>query len=117
MIPEKNEPLVKAKKIGVRERSKQERQDRIMMAARKLFAEQGYDATTLRQVAEQSGLGLGTLFKVQASIAYANCFRLEAAAMLTPCVPERCSIRLESGRLDTHRDIALLSATYTMQEE
>ncbi len=32
------------------------------MAARKLFAEQGYDATTLRQVAEDVGLGLGTLF-------------------------------------------------------
>jgi len=56
------EPVVKVKKAGVRERSKQERQDRIMMAARKLFAEQGYDATTLRQVAERSGLGLGTLF-------------------------------------------------------
>lgn len=32
------------------------------MAARKLFAEHGYDATTLRQVAERAGLGLGTLF-------------------------------------------------------
>ena len=33
-----------------------------MMAARKMFAERGYDATTLRQVAERAGLGLGTLF-------------------------------------------------------
>ena len=56
------EPIVKAKKVGPRERSKQERQDRIMMAARKLFAERGYDATTLRDVAEMAGLGLGTLF-------------------------------------------------------
>ena len=56
------EPVVKAKKVGVRERSKQERQDRIMMAARKLFAEHGYDATTLRDVAQMAGLGLGTLF-------------------------------------------------------
>ena len=56
------EPVVKAKKVGLRERSKQERQDRIMMAARKLFAERGYDATTLRDVAELAGLGLGTLF-------------------------------------------------------
>ena len=55
-------PVAKAKTAGVRERSKQERQDRIMLAARKLFAEQGYDATTLRQVAERAGLGLGTLF-------------------------------------------------------
>lgn len=57
-----HEPVVKAKKVGVRERSKQERQDRIMMAARRLLAEHGYDATTLRQVAERAGLGLGTLF-------------------------------------------------------
>jgi AcrR family transcriptional regulator len=57
-----HEPAVKAKKVGVRERSKLERQDRIMMVARKLFAENGYDATTLRQVAERAGLGLGTLF-------------------------------------------------------
>ena len=33
-----------------------------MMAARKLFAERGYDATTLRDVAKQASLGLGTLF-------------------------------------------------------
>ena len=56
------QPVVKTKKIGVRERSKQERQDRIMIAARKLLAEHGYDATTLREVAELAGLGLGTLF-------------------------------------------------------
>ncbi len=55
-------PVGTQKKIGVRERSKQERQDRITLAARKLFAEQGYDVTTLRQVAECAGLGLGTLF-------------------------------------------------------
>lgn len=57
-----HKPVVKTKKVGVRERSKLERQDRIMMVARKLFAENGYDATTLRQVAERAGLGLGTLF-------------------------------------------------------
>jgi AcrR family transcriptional regulator len=62
LITMDRQPVVKAKKAGVRERSKQERQDKIMMAARKLFAEHGYDATTLRQVAEDAGLGLGTLF-------------------------------------------------------
>jgi AcrR family transcriptional regulator len=56
------EPVIKTKKVGVREKSKRERQDRIMMAARNMFAEHGYDATTLRQVAERAGLGLGTLF-------------------------------------------------------
>ena len=33
-----------------------------MLAARNLFAEFGYDATTLRQVAQRADLGLGTLF-------------------------------------------------------
>ena len=56
------EPVVATKKVGVREKSKRERQDRITIAARNMFAEQGYDATTLRQVAERAGLGLGTLF-------------------------------------------------------
>ena len=32
------------------------------MAARKLFAEQGFDATTLREIAELADLALGTLF-------------------------------------------------------
>ena len=59
------EPIVKAKKAGVRERSKQERQDRIMMAARKLFAEHGYDATTLRDVAEMAGPGPGNAIQLQ----------------------------------------------------
>ena len=62
MTPIALEPVVKVKKPGVRERSKRERQDRIMMIARNMFAEFGYDATTLRQVAERSGLALGTLF-------------------------------------------------------
>ena len=56
------EPVTKAKKVGVREESKRERRDRITIAARNMFAEHGYDATTLRQVAERAGLGLGTLF-------------------------------------------------------
>ena len=47
---------------GVRERSKKERRERILFAARKLFSEQGYDATTLRQIAASAGLGLATLF-------------------------------------------------------
>lgn len=48
--------------LGLRERSKLERQDRIMLAARRLFTEHGYEATTLRQIATAAGVGLGTLF-------------------------------------------------------
>jgi AcrR family transcriptional regulator len=50
------------KKTGVRERLKQENKDKIVMAARHLFAEHGYDSSTLRQIAAEAGLGLGTLF-------------------------------------------------------
>ena len=52
----------KPKKPGIRERLKQENKDKIVMAARQLFAESGYDSATLRQIAAQAGLGLGTLF-------------------------------------------------------
>ncbi len=47
---------------GARERSRLETIDRIVVTARKLLAEQGYDATTTRQVATKAGLGVGTLF-------------------------------------------------------
>ena len=51
-----------AKRVGVRQRSRQANQDKIIMAARELFAELGYEAATLRQIAAAARLGLGTLF-------------------------------------------------------
>lgn len=50
------------KPLGLRERSRMETQDRIIVTARRLLAEQGYDATTTRKVAIGAGLGVGTLF-------------------------------------------------------
>ena len=47
---------------GVRERSKLERQGRIIQAARTLFTERGYDATTMSAIAAAAGLGKGTIF-------------------------------------------------------
>jgi AcrR family transcriptional regulator len=47
---------------GVRAQAKKASQDKIVLAARKLFAEQGYDSATLRQIATAAGLGLATLF-------------------------------------------------------
>lgn len=44
-----------------RERNKLEKRERIRAAALKLFSEQGYDATTMRQVAQEAGVALGTL--------------------------------------------------------
>ena len=47
---------------GVRERSKIERRDKILSAARMLFTEFGYEAATMNQIAALAGLGKGTVF-------------------------------------------------------
>ncbi|GAA4670001.1 TetR/AcrR family transcriptional regulator [Phytohabitans rumicis] len=48
--------------VGRRERNKQEKLDRIMAAARELFAEHGVDDVTTQQVADKADIGTGTLF-------------------------------------------------------
>ncbi|WP_423140862.1 TetR/AcrR family transcriptional regulator [Parablastomonas sp. CN1-191] len=47
--------------MRVRERNKAEKRERIRLAALKLFSEHGYDATTLRDVAREAHVALGTL--------------------------------------------------------
>ena len=47
---------------GLRERSKARKLQNIRRAARELFVEKGYDATTTRAIAKRAGVGLGTLF-------------------------------------------------------
>jgi AcrR family transcriptional regulator len=47
---------------GLRERSKARKLENIRRAARELFVEKGYDATTTRAIAKRAGVGLGTLF-------------------------------------------------------
>lgn len=47
--------------VRVRERNKAEKRERIRLAALKLFSEYGYDATTLRDVAREAHVALGTL--------------------------------------------------------
>lgn len=47
---------------GRRERGKREKAERIRDAARALFEGQGFEATTLRQIAAEADVGLGTLF-------------------------------------------------------
>ena len=46
-----------------RQRQKEDTKDLILATAYKLFAERGYAATTMRLLAEQAGVGLGTIFK------------------------------------------------------
>jgi AcrR family transcriptional regulator len=48
--------------VGLRERNKQEKLERIRRAARALFARKGFDNTTTREIAERAGVGAGTLF-------------------------------------------------------
>jgi AcrR family transcriptional regulator len=60
-VSKKNLPM-EVEKPGVRALAKQASQDKIVMAARKLFTEHGYDSATLRQIAKAAGLGLTTLF-------------------------------------------------------
>jgi AcrR family transcriptional regulator len=49
-------------RIGRRERNKLEKRARIVAAARRLFAEQGFAETTTVQIAEAADIGTGTLF-------------------------------------------------------
>ncbi|MEU8587561.1 TetR/AcrR family transcriptional regulator [Streptomyces sp. NPDC048664] len=48
--------------LGRRERSKQRIRDRIYTSALTLFAEQGYDGTTIDQIAEHADVARGTFF-------------------------------------------------------
>lgn len=45
-----------------RDRNKREKLERIERAARRLFAERGYDKTTTRAIADAAEIGAGTLF-------------------------------------------------------
>jgi AcrR family transcriptional regulator len=50
------------KPIGRREHNKQEKRRRIIQAARTLFHEQGFEATTIAQIARRARIAEGTLF-------------------------------------------------------
>ena len=47
---------------GRRERQKQDRERRILAAARRLFDRKGYDGTSMENVAARAGLAVGTLY-------------------------------------------------------
>jgi AcrR family transcriptional regulator len=51
-----------APRAGLRERKKQETREKIIRAAMQLFAERGYDRTTLAEVADAAGISPRTIF-------------------------------------------------------
>lgn len=51
-----------ASELGLRERNKLQKRNRIRCAARELFSRHGYEAATLRQIARRAHVALGTLF-------------------------------------------------------
>ncbi|ASU81872.1 TetR/AcrR family transcriptional regulator [Nocardiopsis gilva YIM 90087] len=51
-----------ARPLGRRERNKQRVKDRLYASALSLFAEQGYDRTTIDQIAERADVARGTFF-------------------------------------------------------
>ena len=57
--PNVSQPL---RPVSSRSRQKAETAAAILQAARELFAEQGYEATTTRAIAERAGVGTGTVF-------------------------------------------------------
>ena len=48
--------------ISLRERNRADKLARILAAGRELFSRDGFDATTTRAIAQQAGIGTGTLF-------------------------------------------------------
>ncbi|WP_402843163.1 TetR/AcrR family transcriptional regulator [Microbacterium sp. GXS0129] len=52
---------------GRRDRNKQDKRDRILAAARDLFAERGFSGVTTQQISERADVAAGTLFRYAAT--------------------------------------------------
>ncbi|MDR2293750.1 MAG: TetR/AcrR family transcriptional regulator [Microbacterium sp.] len=52
---------------GRRDRNKQDKRDRILAAARDLFAEHGFSGVTTQQISERADVAAGTLFRYAAT--------------------------------------------------
>jgi len=55
-------PATSPQPEGLRERNKREKRTRILAAARQLFEQKGFEATTAREICRRARIGTGTLF-------------------------------------------------------
>ena len=55
-------PINSAMRLSVRERNKADKLKRITQAARQLFSKKGYEATTIKDIADVAGVSVGTIF-------------------------------------------------------
>jgi AcrR family transcriptional regulator len=78
---------------GRRERNKRQKRERILAAARDLFAEFGVGAVTTQQVAERADVAIGTLFR------YAS----TKAELLIMVQNEKFAIAIDEGLAATQR--------------
>ena len=76
---------------SLRERKKTAKQERILQAATRLFAEKGYEAATTAEIAEAADVGVGTLFRYAGS----------KAELLVAVMNNRCG-RPDDSRVDRH---------------
>ena len=86
--------------MRVTAQTKQATRNRILQAARRLFADNGYDATTTRDIAKEAGIASGTLFNYfPTKEAVVGCLASEAIGdALTDAQP--AAREAESGLLD-----------------
>jgi AcrR family transcriptional regulator len=61
--PDRSPPL----ESGVRRSQKQAKRNRVLLAARELFDVQGYQGTTIREIARHAGVSVGSVFTTFAS--------------------------------------------------
>ena len=90
---------------GRRERAGEDKRERIMTAARELFAEHGVSAVTTRQIADRADVAIGTLYRYASTKAELLIMvqneKFAAAideAWLTPTWPPRRMFRRRSSR-------------------
>lgn len=113
-----------SKKILQRESSLQN----ILEAAMELFSEQGYDCTSIRQIAAKAGISLGLLynyFKSKEEVLKAGLEKgrqemlkgLEMPKELTPIQELEHYVRLTVKRLEEHRNFWRLYYSLRLQSE